>query len=173
MKRKAHILSLGVLIVLAAPIGLLHGCGHNKTSSAPLNSTIAISPDGASWTITQSSQPGAPVLPGCNGTIYNFELFTITVSDALGNPINNAEIVIDLDTAANTASPSSQVMYLADADVNLTQPVAVPYETKTDKFGTKNVRVFVDLGGCSFSGNLKVYSGTVFKSVSIKVTGVY
>lgn len=160
MNSMARILSISVLIALAAPLGLLHGCG-NETSSAPDGSTIGINPGGTTWNTGSTT--------GCNGTEYNFSLFTISVNDSLGNPRDNTSIIIDLDLAPNTAAPGNQVMYLFDADAGYA--VAVPYETKTGDFGTKNVKVFVDLGGCSYKGDLKVFSGTAFNSVSIAVTG--
>lgn len=161
MKGMARILSICVLIALTVPMGLLQGCG-DKTSSAPSNSSIGISPNGVAWDVGST--------PGCSGTVYNFTLFTITVRDSFGNPMDNVTIYVDLDLASSTASPGIQVMYLADADVAQKVPVQVPYETKTGEFGTKNVQVFVDLG-CEYTGSLKVYSGTAFGSVEIVVAG--
>jgi hypothetical protein len=165
MNRTARILSLSILIALTAPLGLLHGCG-DKTTSAPNGSTIEISPEGKTWDTSQ--------MIGCNASSYNFELFTITVRDSFGNPMDNVTIYIDLDLASSTASPNNQVMYLADADIAQKIPVVVPYETKTGDFGTKNVQVFVDIGGngCEYNGQLKVYSATAFESVEIEVNFV-
>lgn len=164
MNRMSHIICISILITLLMPLAILPGCGNDKTTSAPTGSTIEISPEGRQWETA--------ALTGCNGTSYNFELFTITVRDVFGNPMNNVTLYVDLDLAPNTASPNNQVMYLADADVAQKTPVIVPYETKTGDFGTKNVQVFVDLGGggCEYKGNLRVYSGTAFASANIEVS---
>jgi hypothetical protein len=89
------------------------------------------------------------------------------VLDSTGTPMNDAVIFVELDLSPGTASTAIQCLTLIDADSGAV--VTSPYRTTTGKFGTKNVRVPVDLGA-EYKANLKVISGNAFGSASIEVT---
>lgn len=159
-------MSLGKLLktAMALPF-LLLGCGDDN--SAPAGSTITINPDGATWAVTAGT---------CNGTDVNFHAFSITVRNSAGIELNNTDLYITLDLAANNAT-IYQAMQLYD-DPNWQggvttvpqNPVSTPYVTKTGNSGTKRIIVGVDLGGCGYKGSLNAYSGSSIDSVSIEVT---
>ena len=156
---------IGLGVVVSAWVFALSGCG-GEGNGAPDGSAVTISPSGATWKVAG---------PGCAGTDFNFHVFNITVRNSDGVPLNNVDLYVTLDLAANNAT-TAQIMRLYDdpewqgGSSTLPQnQKSTPYVTKTDGYGSKRLVVGVDIGGCTYTGSLNVYSGTAFGSASISV----
>ncbi len=153
---KVFVRSISVLLLaaLSLPVIFISGCGSLFETSAPQGSTIAIDPSSMSF----SGSPGT----GCTGQLVDEPSFDITVLDDNKLPMNDAVIYVELDWSANTASV--QCMTLVDGDTGV--DVTSPYRTTTGSFGTKNMKVKMDLG-TTYKGSLRVYSGTAFGSADL------
>jgi hypothetical protein len=155
---------------LCLPLALVASCGsgssNNSAPAAPAGSTITVSPDEVPWEVT---------LAACTNTVMQDTYFNILVRDPSGVPLPGVGIDISLDLSPGTFIPPPQVMYLyddLDGDgfyTNLISAYPTPYYTKTGSSGTKVLRVQYDLGGCTYAGNLNVFSGPAFGSANISV----
>jgi len=143
---------------------LLSGCGGGSPTTAN-GGSITINPTATTWTVT-------PV--ACGGP-YNYHEVVITVFNAKNVPVANQSISVTLDLTAGTFTDIPR-MYLYDdptwvGDANTpptTAPVGGSYTTSTTSDGTKRLIVGVDLG-CTYKGNLNVYSGALFQTATFEV----
>jgi len=139
-------------IVIFALTLMMVACG-NSDVSAPPGSTITISP------------AGLKVEDGRTQVYYDQQLFTVTVHDAEGRPIRDAEITIFYLWAE--PNPSA-VVQLYDSNNN---PVDSPFTAHTDEFGTYTFYFgFNSGGGLSYKADLEVRSGEIFASQTIEIS---
>lgn len=148
-------------VTFCLPLGLLVSCGSEQ--GAPPGSTITVNPEQVPWKVT---------LAPCTNTDMQDTYFDIVVRSPSGTPLTGVDIRVSLDLAPGSYTPPPQVMYLFDDENNDgvydTPITAFPYFTNTGN-GTKTLMVRYDLGGCTYAGNLNVYSGTSFGSANISV----
>lgn len=147
-------------------LGLLTlGCGAEN--GAPEGATITFNIASLSWSV------GAGF---CSTPIVDYNDTTVlaTVRDQQGNVLNDMDITFALDLSSATSSYILMELYddetgngdgIADAGEQVTNP----YRTKTKSFGTKEIIVRPDLGGCEYKGYLNVWSGSAFAQLPIDV----
>ena len=156
-------LALSSVVVAAL---LLSGCGGGTGTTAQ-GGSITINPSSIAWNITAGA---------CGGP-FNYHEVVITVLNSNKVPVANAGLTVTLDLANATYS-GGPAMTLYDDPTWIsgsftpptTAPVGARYATSTGGDGTKRLIVGVDLG-CTYKGNLNVYSGALFQSVNIAITG--
>jgi hypothetical protein len=152
MKLSLKIVSGLILILLASPIIFLNSCGKAETT-APFGGTITINPTSFSW------KDGLPAQ-----TTHD-ELFTVTVKDAAGQPMNKTKINISFVLAV---PDFYNFVQFVDSSGNL---VNSPFDAVTDDFGTYTFTFRFQSGnGLAYFGGIEVRSGTAFQSSQFTVT---
>jgi hypothetical protein len=144
--------------------GALAACGPNESQDGP------VSFDG-SVTISRTSETivtGTVVAGACNGIdalgtpFITTGPYIITVFDAEGRPVGNADLQITLELAPNTTFGGTPTTQLVDSVIVTNVGSAAPYNTTTDDDGTKQVFILFEITtGCSYAGVMTVVSGSV------------
>jgi hypothetical protein len=147
------------------PLLLVASCGSEQ--GAPPGSTVTVSPDEVPWAVT---------LAACDNSVMQDTYFNIVVKSPSGAPLTGVDIRVSLALAPGTfvvPAPSVPVMYLyddLDGDDIYTDLITVfPHFTNTGSSGTKMLRVQYDLTGCTYAGNLDVFSGSSYGTAHISV----
>ncbi len=141
-RRNIIILSLALLSFL-----LVGGCGE---APAPRDATITITSEG---TVTDGGLTAQ----------WHSTIFTISVKDAAGYPLNDVKIWISYPWAVPDAYRFVQLY-------DDTTPKDSPFSATTDENGVYNLRFdFLSGGGLEYYGDLEVRSGSVYSSAAFEV----
>jgi hypothetical protein len=147
----------GVVPLLMA-FALACGASESHDGPGPSDGSLVVSPPTRAITV---GSPGAA--PPCVGADLRTFDYLITVFNAEGVPVGNADVDISVDFAGNTTTAGAVVTTLSDGGLIVSNPGdPVPYRTETDKFGNKRVQVTFDLSpDCTYTGSLNVRSGNL------------
>lgn len=145
MRTKPALYMLLLFVVVA-----LFSCGGDDICPPP-GSTITIEPEDVS------------VTDGGAVTQTHTQFFKIYVADPQERPIEGAKISLFFIWA--NPDPYNVVQFYDGIT-----PVTSPFSTETDEYGVYNLRMeFVSGGGLEYSGNIEVYSCSVFASAAFDV----
>ncbi|HWP35806.1 MAG TPA: hypothetical protein VNM66_09430 [Thermodesulfobacteriota bacterium] len=159
--RSRVLTALAVALVALAPAG----CGD--VTGAPDGATITIDPSEVAWTIPTGGLPGESTI----------QVFTITVRDGEGRPLNDVPVFLTLSLAPTVATAG--ITATAFLDDSCTDPavciasgqvLATPEIRRvTDDRGMVRQKVLVTFSS-EYQDKLEVRSGSAFASASIEVT---
>lgn len=146
----------------------LTACGPDQSQSGPatFDGSLTVSPPSVAIVVGAGA--------GCNMSRVDQRDYVISVFDARGFPVGNADIGISLDYSGNTTVTGVVATELIDGDSGAVVSNAgnpVPYKTQTDDSGNKSMKVRFDTSqGCTYTGQMTVVSGSLFEVSDFSLT---
>jgi len=166
------------LVLLLVMSFLLAGCGEDHAQLPP-NASIQATPASKEWQIVANDQMNEDGTTTCVilDDYYQDELVSVTVTDSVGRPIEDAELIFSLNLAGNTYSGQPVLSlyndlnknYVADAGELVSSRSDDLFITQTEAYtGSKRVIVRMNLS-CPYMGELRIFSGGLSTSVDFNV----